>query len=77
MEAQAHAAGSKRLAFDIDREMTDGAQHHTDDSHGLKIFNVQDGLGIELLQRQGFAIESILTAQGKPEAAFVPDLELQ
>jgi len=92
MVAQARAAGSKRIAFAIDGVITDGGLHYTDDGHELKTFNVQDGLGIKLLQRPGFAIaaraagghsavckaiEFILTAQDKPESAFAPELDPQ
>jgi len=56
MDAKARAARIKLIAFDIDGVMTDGGLHYTDDGHELKTFNVQDGLGIKLAQRQGFEI---------------------
>lgn len=56
MDARTRAARIKLIAFDIDGVMTDGGLHYTDDGHELKTFNVQDGLGIKLLQRLGCEI---------------------
>jgi 3-deoxy-D-manno-octulosonate 8-phosphate phosphatase (KDO 8-P phosphatase) len=59
MDVITRAAGIKIIAFDIDGVMTDGGLHYTDDGHELKTFNVQDGLGIKLLQRLGFEVAII------------------
>lgn len=56
MDAQARAARIKLVAFDIDGVMTDGGLHYADDGQELKTFNVQDGLGIKLLQRAGLEV---------------------
>lgn len=59
MDAKSRAARIKLVAFDIDGVMTDGGLHYTDDGHELKTFNVQDGLGIKLLQRAGIEVAII------------------
>ena len=53
MDARARATRIRLIAFDIDGVMTDGGLHYTDDGHELKTFDVQDGLGLKLLQRAG------------------------
>lgn len=62
MKLQDRAARIKLIAFDIDGVMTDGGLHYTDDGHELKTFNVQDGLGIVLLQRAGI-VAAIVTGR--------------
>ncbi|WP_371324586.1 HAD family hydrolase [Dechloromonas sp. ZY10] len=57
--AQARAARIRLIAFDIDGVMTDGGLHYTDDGHELKTFNVQDGLGLKLLQSVGLELAII------------------
>ena len=59
MDATSRATRIKLVAFDIDGVMTDGGLHYTDDGHELKTFNVQDGLGIKLLQRAGIEVAII------------------
>lgn len=56
MDAQTRASRIKLVVFDIDGVMTDGGLHYTDDGHELKTFNVQDGLGIKLMQRAGIEV---------------------
>lgn len=56
MDAKSRAAGIKLMVFDIDGVMTDGGLHYTDDGRELKTFNVQDGLGLKLLQRAGIEL---------------------
>ena len=51
MDARSRAGRVKLIAFDIDGVMTDGGLCYTDDGHELKTFDVQDGLGLKLLQR--------------------------
>lgn len=59
MDTQTCASRIKLVAFDIDGVMTDGGLHDTDDGHELKTFNVQDGLGLKLLQRAGIDLAAI------------------
>lgn len=56
MDARSRAARIKLMVFDIDGVMTDGGLHYTDDGRELKTFNVQDGLGLKLLQRAGIEL---------------------
>lgn len=56
MDARSRAARIRLMAFDIDGVMTDGGLHYTDDGRELKTFNVQDGLGLKLLQRGGIEL---------------------
>ena len=58
-DARDRAARIRLIAFDIDGVMTDGGLHYTDDGHELKTFNVQDGLGLKLLQGAGLELAII------------------
>jgi hypothetical protein len=51
MDARSRASRVRLIAFDIDGVMTNGGLCYTDDGHELKTFDVQDGLGLKLLQR--------------------------
>ena len=59
------AARIKLMIFDVDGVLTDGSLHYGADGEALKTFNVQDGLGIKLLQESGVqtAIISARTSQ--------------
>ncbi|MBS1187543.1 MAG: putative 3-Deoxy-D-manno-octulosonate 8-phosphate phosphatase kdsC-like [Burkholderiaceae bacterium] len=61
-EASARAARVKLMIFDVDGVLTDGGLHFSADGESLKRFNVQDGLGIRLLQESGVAT-AIITAR--------------
>lgn len=50
------AAQIKLLILDVDGVFTDGFIHISDHGELFKSFNVQDGLGIKLLQRVGIEI---------------------
>lgn len=39
--------------MDVDGVLTDGRLYYTEEGERIKVFNVQDGLGIKLLQRAG------------------------
>jgi 3-deoxy-D-manno-octulosonate 8-phosphate phosphatase (KDO 8-P phosphatase) len=56
MDTRERVSHIKLIAFDIDGVMTDGGLHYTDDGRELKTFNVQDGLGLKLLQRAGLEL---------------------
>jgi 3-deoxy-D-manno-octulosonate 8-phosphate phosphatase (KDO 8-P phosphatase) len=64
MDSQTRAAGIRIAIFDIDGVMTDGGLHYTDDGHELKTFNVQDGLGLKFLQRNGIELAIITGRTG-------------
>jgi 3-deoxy-D-manno-octulosonate 8-phosphate phosphatase (KDO 8-P phosphatase) len=77
MDSQARAARIKLVAFDIDGVMTDGGLHYTDDGHELKTFNVQDGLGIVMLKRAGFAVAIITGRTSNVVACRARDLGVE
>ena len=74
MDATSRATRIKLVAFDIDGVMTDGGLHYTDDGHELKTFNVQDGLGLKLLQRAGLTLAIITGRRSGVVAARAADL---
>ncbi|MBL8419044.1 MAG: HAD-IIIA family hydrolase [Dechloromonas sp.] len=56
MDTRERVSHIKLIVFDIDGVMTDGGLHYTDDGRELKTFDVQDGLGLKLLQRAGLEL---------------------
>lgn len=46
----------KIMIFDVDGVLTDGRIVYLDDGSEIKVFDVQDGHGIKLLQRAGFEV---------------------
>lgn len=77
MELRARAAQIRLIAFDIDGVMTDGGLTYTDDGHELKTFNVQDGLGIKLLQKAGIEVAIITGRKSGVVAARARDLGIE
>ena len=53
------------LATDVDGVLTDGRITYTSDGAELKSFNIQDGLGIKLLQNIGIEV-AIITGRTSP-----------
>ncbi|NJD23948.1 MAG: HAD-IIIA family hydrolase [Betaproteobacteria bacterium] len=74
MDATARARCVRLMAFDIDGVMTDGGLHYTDDGRELKIFDVQDGLGLKLLQRAGIELAIVTGRRSGVVAARAADL---
>ncbi|MYN46607.1 HAD hydrolase family protein [Pseudoduganella sp. FT93W] len=60
------AARIKLMIFDVDGVLTDGSLHYGADGEALKTFNVQDGLGIKLLQEAGVQT-AIISARTSPQ----------
>ncbi len=60
------AAGIKLMIFDVDGVLTDGSLHYGADGEAFKTFNVQDGLGIKLLQEAGIQT-AIISARRSPQ----------
>ena len=77
MDAHTRAARIRLIAFDIDGVMTDGGLHYTDDGHELKTFNVQDGLGLKLLQRAGIELAIVTGRNSGVVAARASDLGIE
>jgi 3-deoxy-D-manno-octulosonate 8-phosphate phosphatase (KDO 8-P phosphatase) len=62
----ARAAQVKLFIFDVDGVLTDGSLHYGADGEAFKTFNVQDGLGIKLLQEAGVQT-AIISARRSPQ----------
>lgn len=77
MDAAQRATRIKLMVFDIDGVMTDGGLHYTDDGRELKTFNVQDGLGIKLMQRAGIALAIVTGRTSGVVAARAADLGIE
>ncbi|MCL2525149.1 MAG: HAD hydrolase family protein [Betaproteobacteria bacterium] len=74
MDARARAARIRLVAFDIDGVMTDGGLHYTNDGGELKTFNVQDGLGLKLMQQAGCELAIVTGRNSGVVAARAADL---
>ena len=77
MDVTTRAARIRLIAFDIDGVMTDGGLHYTDDGHELKTFNVQDGLGLKLLQRASIELAIVTGRNSGVVAARAADLGIE
>lgn len=77
MDTRMRASRVKLIAFDIDGVMTDGGLCYTDDGRELKIFSVQDGLGLKLLQRGGIELAIVTGRSSGVVAARAADLGIE
>ncbi len=50
------ASKIRLLLLDVDGVLTDGSLYYSEDGSEAKAFNIQDGLGIKLLQRKGIEV---------------------
>lgn len=50
------AKNTRLLLLDVDGVLTDGRLYYGNNGEELKAFNIQDGLGIKLLQRNGIKV---------------------
>ncbi len=60
-----YAKAIKLLVLDVDGVLTDGCLYFGNQGEQLKVFNVQDGLGIKLLQKTGVEVAIITARQSK------------
>ncbi len=60
-----NARAVRLMAFDVDGIFTDGSLYYGADGELLKVFNVQDGLGLKLL-RQAEIQTAIITGRKSP-----------
>ncbi|MCK6390940.1 MAG: HAD hydrolase family protein [Azonexus sp.] len=74
MDITTRARRIRLAAFDIDGVMTDGGLTYTDDGHERKTFNVQDGLGIKLMQSAGIEVAIVTGRRSGVVAARAADL---
>ncbi len=56
MTPHQRAQAIRLLLLDVDGVLTDGRLYYGNSGEELKAFNIQDGLGIKLLQRQGIEV---------------------
>lgn len=61
----AKAAVVKLAIFDVDGVLTDGRLYFGAEGEVLKVFHVQDGLGLKLLQKSGVAVAIISSRQSE------------
>ena len=67
-DATRRAHAIRLLVLDVDGVLTDGRLYYSDRGAELKAFNIQDGLGIKLLQRNGIEV-GIITGRTSPLVA--------
>jgi len=56
------ARNLKLMIFDVDGVMTDGRLYYSERGEELKVFNIQDGLGIKMLRQYGVEV-ALITAR--------------
>ena len=61
-EALARAQKLKLMIFDVDGVLTDGRLYYSERGEEMKAFNIQDGMGIKLLQQSGIEV-ALITAR--------------
>ncbi|WP_396586475.1 KdsC family phosphatase [Bermanella sp. R86510] len=67
----------KLVVFDVDGVLTDGTLVYGEHGEALKLFNVKDGVGLKLLQQQGFDVAVISAKSSKPLDKRLEDLAIQ
>ena len=72
----ARAAKIRLACFDVDGTLTDGGLYYADDGREMKRFDVQDGLGLRLLEDHGIAVALISARHGEVTVARARDLRL-
>ena len=70
----ARAAKIRLACFDVDGTLTDGGLYYADDGREMKRFDVQDGLGLRLLEDHGIAVALITARHGEVTVARARDL---
>ena len=63
------AKSIRLLLLDVDGVLTDGRLYFGNNGEELKAFNIQDGLGIKLLQRNGVEV-GIITGRSSALVAL-------
>ncbi|MBP6626353.1 MAG: HAD hydrolase family protein [Arenimonas sp.] len=72
----ARAAGIRLACFDVDGTLTNGDLTYDSDGRESKTFNVQDGLGLRLLEDSGIAVALITARESDAVKARGRDLRL-
>lgn len=73
-EVRERARKVRLLVLDVDGVLTDGTLAYDPEGESLKHFNVRDGLGIRLLQQQGYRVALISARAGAPLRRRAADL---
>lgn len=73
-DALLRATRIRLMIFDVDGVLTDGSLHFTAEGEQIKTFNVLDGHGIKLLQRQGIATAIVSARRSAAVARRAEDL---
>jgi 3-deoxy-D-manno-octulosonate 8-phosphate phosphatase (KDO 8-P phosphatase) len=68
------AAGIRLAVFDVDGTLTDGRLHYAEDGREIKVFFVQDGLGLKRLQVHGVQVAIISARISHPVALRAEEL---
>lgn len=71
------AIAIKMLLLDVDGVLTDGKLYFSNSGDELKTFNIQDGLGIKLLQRNGIAVGIVTGKRSQLVANRAKDLGIE
>ena len=71
------AKSIRLLLLDVDGVLTDGKLYFGNNGEELKAFDIQDGLGIKLLQRSGVKVGIITGRSSKLVARRAKDLGIQ
>jgi len=72
----ARAARIRLACFDVDGTLTDGGLVYDDGGRESKVFHVQDGLGLRLLEDNGIAVALITARESSAVLARGRDLRL-
>src|SRR5665213_2523050 len=65
MEWKNRLKNTQVVVLDVDGTLTDGGMYYSAGGDAVKRFNVQDGMGITLLQRAGIEVV-LLTSEDSP-----------
>jgi 3-deoxy-D-manno-octulosonate 8-phosphate phosphatase (KDO 8-P phosphatase) len=77
MSAEQLARQVKLLALDVDGILSDGRIYYSSEGEELKAFNIKDGLGIKLLQRDGVRVAIITGRQSTIVARRAAELGIE
>lgn len=71
-------AKAVRLAiFDVDGVLTDGGLYYSDSGEETKVFNVRDGLGLQMLKKSGVELAIITSRSSKCVERRAGDLGIE
>ncbi len=80
MKSENNVQGAKKvrlIVLDVDGVLTDGSIYYGQSGDELKVFNIQDGLGIKLLQRAGIEVAIITGRDSAPVTRRAAELGIE